>query len=203
MSQSTASLIVSFIALTGVLVTTWWNNWAADKRRREDQLAEEARRQADVDRREQERLEQLRREDWARQRRAVADCVAVLRDEYPPLGNLKIGMDPHIGGDDFPKYIAKGQELLSFYRTIVRSFYVAEIEISNVKVKAALHRLRQTTEDHYEEIIECESCSRDRVGLSAMSTDAIGEGMSEALDDLVTVAAEELLEFQGDDDNDK
>ena len=73
MSQSTASLIVSFIALTGVLVTTWWNNWAADKRRREDQLAEEARRQADVDRREQERLEQLRREDWARQRRAVAD----------------------------------------------------------------------------------------------------------------------------------
>lgn len=85
-SQSGVSLLIAVIALIGVLVTTWWNNKAADKRRRDDQeaadqrrrddqAAEDARRKADDDRRERERLEKLQREDRARQRKAVADCV--------------------------------------------------------------------------------------------------------------------------------
>lgn len=72
------SLLVALIALGGVLVTTWWNNKAADKRRRDDQAAEDARRKADDDRRERERREQLQREDWARQRKAVADCTGAI-----------------------------------------------------------------------------------------------------------------------------
>lgn len=81
-SQSGVSLLVALIALGGVLV----NNRAAEKRRRadqvaadqrrkDDQAAEDARRKADDDRRERERLEQLQREDWARQRRVVAKCI--------------------------------------------------------------------------------------------------------------------------------
>lgn len=67
-SQSGVSLLVALVALVGVLVTTGWNNKAADKRRRadleaadkrrkEDQAAEDARRKADDDRRERERSE--------------------------------------------------------------------------------------------------------------------------------------------------
>jgi len=92
-SQSGVSLLVALVALVGVLVTTWWNNRAADKRRRadqaaadqrrkDDQAAEDARRKADDDRRERERREQLRREDWTRQRRAVADCISVVKEEF-------------------------------------------------------------------------------------------------------------------------
>jgi hypothetical protein len=88
-SQSGVSLLVALVALVGVLVTTWWNNKAADKRRRadqaaadqrrkDDQAAEDARRKADDDRRERERLEQLQREDWERQRKAVADCTGAI-----------------------------------------------------------------------------------------------------------------------------
>lgn len=88
-SQSGVSLLVAIVALVGVLVTTWWNNRAADKRRRadqvaadqrrkDDQAAEDARRKADDDRRERERREQLQREDWARQRKAVADCTGAI-----------------------------------------------------------------------------------------------------------------------------
>lgn len=88
-SPSGVSLIVSLIALCGVIATTWWNNNAADKRRKEDQdvadqrrrddqAAEDRRRKADDDRRDQERLEQLQREDWTRQRLAVAHCIKEL-----------------------------------------------------------------------------------------------------------------------------
>lgn len=96
-SDSGVSLSVALIALIGVLVTTWWNNKAADKRRRDDQVAadqrrrddqaaEDARRKADDARRERERLEQLQREDRARQRKAVADCVNGIFSEMRRTG---------------------------------------------------------------------------------------------------------------------
>lgn len=80
MSQSIVSLLVAGIALVGVLVTTWWNNRSADRRRREDQEAEDMRRRREDARREQERQERLEREDFARQRRAVADFIKNLRE---------------------------------------------------------------------------------------------------------------------------
>lgn len=80
MSQSIVSLLVAGIALVGVLVTTWWNNRSADRRRREDQEAEDMRRRREDARREQERQERLVREDFDRQRRAVADFIKKLRE---------------------------------------------------------------------------------------------------------------------------
>ena len=81
-SQSGVSLLVALIALGGVLI----NNRAADQRRKDDQAAEDARRKADDDRRERERLEQLQREDRARQRKAVADCVNGIFSEMRRTG---------------------------------------------------------------------------------------------------------------------
>ena len=86
-SQSGVSLLVALIALGGVLI----NNRAAEKRRRadqaaadqrrkDDQAAEDTRRKADDDRRERERQDALLREDYARQRKAVADCLRSIRE---------------------------------------------------------------------------------------------------------------------------
>ena len=82
-SQSGVSLLVALIALGGVLVTTRWNNKAADerrrddqdaadKRRKDDQAAEDARRKADDDRRERER----EAEDARRKRERLEDRQA-------------------------------------------------------------------------------------------------------------------------------
>ena len=78
-SQSGVSLIVALIALFGVLITTRWNNAAADKRRKEDQEAEYAMRKADYNQRDREWREQLRREDWQRQRSSIISCVKKMR----------------------------------------------------------------------------------------------------------------------------
>jgi len=78
MPQTFASLLVAVIALVGVLITTWWNNRAADerrtadqadadRRRKDDQAAEDARRGAEEARRERERLEDRQAEDKRRQ----------------------------------------------------------------------------------------------------------------------------------------
>ena len=82
-SDSGVSLLVALIALGGVLVTTCWNNKAADKRRRDDQkaadqrrrddqTAEDARRKADDDRRERVR----EAEDARRERERLEDRQA-------------------------------------------------------------------------------------------------------------------------------
>ncbi|SQI18608.1 hypothetical protein [Corynebacterium jeikeium] len=71
-SQSGVSLLVALVALVGVLVTTWWNNKAADRRRKDDQTAEDARRKADDDRRERER----EAEDARRERERLEDRQA-------------------------------------------------------------------------------------------------------------------------------
>lgn len=74
------SLFGSFVVAGAAIWTNRSNNKAADQRRKDDQAAEDARRKADDDRRERERLEQLQREDWARQRKAVADCIRKMRE---------------------------------------------------------------------------------------------------------------------------
>lgn len=87
------SLLVAFIALFGVLVTTWWNNKRADRRRLADQAAEDARRKAEEERLERERQRQWQREDWARQRYAVADCIKAIhkaeQDWYSQMAALQ------------------------------------------------------------------------------------------------------------------
>ena len=212
-SQSGVSLLVALVALVGVLVTTWWNNRAADKRRRadqaaadqrrkDDQAAEDARRKADDDRRERERREQLRREDWTRQRRAVADCISVVKEEFPPLGNLRVGIPTDQDVSELDIYIDKGTELLSFYRAIVRALNVAELEVSNAQVKMAIRHLMDSTNEEYRELLDAERRGQGEVGVVAMEINAIGPKMEDSLRKLVNVASHEFLDIPRDK-NDK
>lgn len=66
------SLAVAFIALVGVMISTFWSNWAADKRRRQDQEDEDRRR------REERKFEFLNAE-VVRQREEVSRCVSAIR----------------------------------------------------------------------------------------------------------------------------
>ncbi len=207
-SQIGVSLLVALIALGGVLVTTWWNNRAADERRRADQTAadkrrladqaaEDARRKADDDRREQERRDQLQREDLTRQRRAVAECINVFKEEFPELGNLRVGIpvnDPDEDGSKFRQYVVKGEQLLGFYRAIIRGLDFADLEISNARVRTAIRNLRESTNEEYGELLNAEGEGQDPVGVIAMGTNAIGPKMEDSLRKLVDVASQEYLD---------
>ncbi|WP_306515185.1 hypothetical protein [Corynebacterium sp.] len=94
MSQSITSLVVALIALLGVILNNWWadkrrvkDQKEADKRRKDDQAAEDARRKADDNRREWEQLEQLERNEQARQRQAIANCVKAIFLEMQKTSN--------------------------------------------------------------------------------------------------------------------
>ncbi|OIR45767.1 hypothetical protein [Corynebacterium sp. NML130628] len=66
-----SAAVPSVLALFGV----FYNNRKADKRRDKDQAKAEEWREIDNKTREEERLRQVKIEDYARQRRAVSDCI--------------------------------------------------------------------------------------------------------------------------------
>ena len=213
-SQNGVSLLVALVALIGVLAATWWNNKkaderrkadqdAADKRRKADQAAEEARRKADDDRRERERLEQLQREDWERQRRAVADCLAIFKKEFPPLGNLYVSIPTDQDGSVMDIYIDKGIELLAFYRAIMRGLNVAELEVSNTRVQAAIQQLMESCKTEYTDLLEAEGTSLGNVGWAAIKMKAIGSEMEKCSENLVEVTKQELLTTKTEDNSQK
>lgn len=129
-SQSGVSLLVALIALIGVLVTTWWYNRAADKRRKDDQAAEDARHKADDDRRERERREQLRREDWERQRRAVADCIREITKSAAFVSERAAAV--HVQGDGNVETgkLVKATELTRFSVEATSQLTLLDIEIT-------------------------------------------------------------------------
>lgn len=194
MTESIISLIGSTLVALGALCGVFVNNKKADERRKKDQQAENGRRKDEDERRDQERREQLRREDWARQRKAVAECVAVFRDEFPELGNLYVSIenDTEVADSAFLRYMAKGKQLLAFYRKIVRSLNVATIEVSNPRVKRALDQLMKATRKDYAELIDAERNSEGEVGIVAMETNAIGPTMEKALSNLIEVANQQF-----------
>ncbi|MER0082189.1 hypothetical protein ABRP84_08795 [Corynebacterium sp. KPL2861] len=140
-SQSGVSLLVAVITLVGVLVTTWWNNKAADKRRRadqatadqrrkDDQAAEDARRKADDDRRERERLEQLQREDWARQRKAVAECTGSIFTAAQSVHDTIIQVQRDNSMMPFNRVLAeKAMALGRFYREATALLNQCDLEV--------------------------------------------------------------------------
>lgn len=158
-SQSGVSLLVALIALFGVVVATWWNNKAADKRRRDDQTvadkrrrddqaAEDARRKADDARRERERLEQLQREDWARQRRAVADCLREITKGSALVFERAAGVHLHDNGTPEHSKLVKAVELAHFYVEASNQMTLLDIEISQPRVSAQVKVLwEQLTSD--------------------------------------------------------
>ncbi|MGP5620009.1 hypothetical protein [Corynebacterium casei] len=144
-SQSGVSLLVALIALGGVLVTTWWNNKAADKRRRadqaaadqrrkDDQAAEDARRKADDDRRERERREQLQREDRARQRRAVADCVKGIFSEMRRTSTEVLESQLNETADKGAILKKRWIDLETFYWTATTYLNACDLEITEPMV---------------------------------------------------------------------
>lgn len=159
-----------------------------------DQQAENRRRKGENERRDRERREQLRREDWARQRKAVAECVAVFRDEFPELGNLYVSTPKNTTSADavLLRYMAKGKQLLDFYRKIVRSLNVATIEVSNPRVKRAIDQLMEATRKDYADLIDAERNSEGEVGVVAMETNAIGPSMEKELTNLIEVANQQF-----------
>lgn len=147
-SQSGVSLLVALIALTGVLATTWWNNKATDKRRRDDQVAEDTRRRADDERRERERKEALQRDDWARQRLAVAKCLREIMSTAQQVKE-KVAtriIDPTPGSPlsehNYERgKIVKAIELSRFYDTAVANLELLDIEITQPDVSKQIHML--------------------------------------------------------------
>ncbi|MBV7292362.1 hypothetical protein [Corynebacterium sp. TAE3-ERU16] len=156
MSQSVVSLLVSIIALIGVLIATGWNNKAADRRRREDQVAEDARRKADDDRRERERREQLQREDWERQRRAVADCVREITKSSKLASEriLAVYFQGSAGTKEGKWF--KSEELRKFNIEAVDQLVLLDIEITQNRVRQQLYALWEQLERDYSPLVEAQ-----------------------------------------------
>ena len=154
-SQSGVSLLVALIALGGVLVTTWWNNKAADKRRRDDQAAEDARRKADDDRRERERREQLQREDRARQRKAVADCIREISKAAALVTERVAAV--HLNGNGEQGKLVKAIELTRFNIEASNQLTLLDIEVTQPDVSAEIYALWEQIASDYRPLLEARS----------------------------------------------
>lgn len=164
-SQSGVSLLVALVALVGVLVTTWWNNKAADKRRRadqvaadqrrkDDQAAEDARRKADDDRRERERREQLQREDWARQRKAVADCIREITKSAALVSERAAAVHLDGSGSVEQGKLIKAVELTRFNVEATSQLTLLDVEITQPHVSAQLKVLWEQIASDYRPLLE-------------------------------------------------
>lgn len=163
-SQSGVSLLVALVALVGVLVTTWWNNKAADKRRRadqaaadqrrkDDQAAEDARRKADDDRRERERLEQLQGEDWERQRKAVADCTGAIFTAAQGVHDAVIQVQrdkPTVPLDTV--LVEKAMALGRFYREAAAHLNQCDLEVTQPHVSEQIVKVWACIEHDQKEL---------------------------------------------------
>lgn len=147
MSQSIVSLLVAGIALVGVLVTTWWNNRSADRRRRDDQEAEDMRRRREEVRRGQERQDRLLREDFARQRRAVADFIKNLREaESTADGATRKKMFANLRRFQTNKSVREELDLVrvshreEFYVNCLTALQTLELEIQHPAVMVSIKK---------------------------------------------------------------
>lgn len=160
-SQSGVSLLVALIALGGVLI----NNQAAEKRRRadqdaadqrrkDDQAAEDARRKADDDRRERERREQLQREDWARQRKAVADCIREITKSAALVSERAVAAHLDVSGSVEQGKLIKAVELTRFNVEATSQLTLLDVEITQPHVSAQLKALWEQIASDYQPLLE-------------------------------------------------
>lgn len=194
MGESIISFITSLVNAGVRIFDRFTKNDKADNSGKKDRWAEDKERNLDREQRERDRREQQRRDGRSRQREAVKNCVAVFQEDFPELGNLRIGMGFTAEDADagFPKYIAKGKQLLTFHRKIISSLDSALIEVSNQKVKVAINQLKEATRKDYAELINAERKSEGEVGVVAMETNAIGPSMEKALSNLIEVANQQF-----------
>lgn len=163
-SQNGVSLLVALVALIGVVFTTWWNNKEADKRRRsdqdaadqrrkDDQAAEDARRKADDDRRERERQEQLQREDWARQRKAVAECTGAIFTAAQGVHDaiIQVQRDKPMAPLD-AVLVEKAMALGRFYREAAAHLNQCDLEVTQPHVSEQIAKVWACIEHDQKEL---------------------------------------------------
>lgn len=160
-SQSGVSLLVALIALGGVLINNraaeerrHADQDAADKRRNDDQAAEDARRKADDDRRERERLEQLQREDWARQRKAVAECIRQITNSAALVSERAAAAHLDGGGGVEQGKLIKAVELTRFNVEATSQLALLDIEVTQPHVRAQVHALWEQIVSDYRPLLE-------------------------------------------------
>lgn len=196
-SQSGVSLLVALVALVGVLVTTWWNNKAADQRRKDDQAAENARRKADDDRRERERLEQLQREDWARQRKAVAECIGAIFTAAQGVRDAIIQLQrdkPMVSLDKV--LIEKAMALGRFYREAAAHLNQCDLEVTQPHVREQIAKVWACIEHDQKELDgNGEVRSSDIWLAAAKDLQPLSEQTLKGLRELTIVARLSLLEY--------
>lgn len=203
-SQSGVSLLVALIALGGVLI----NNRAAEKRRRadqaaadqrrkDDQAAEDTRRKADDDRRERERQGALLREDYARQRKAVADCLRSIREsEARADGGTRDKLF-----SDLPRYQkqSKARNELDLEGVSLReNFYVeclTAVRILELELPAlceSIARLTSTLGSEIQTLNEKRDKDWNEYVLLIRRSCALTTGMQTRLNDLIDTAKDNL-----------
>lgn len=194
MGESIISFITTLLNAGVRIYDRFTKNDKADNSGKKDRWAEDKERNLDREQRERDRREQQRRDSRARQRAAVKNCVAVFREDFPELGNLRIGIGFTVKDADagFPRYITKGKQVLAFHRKIISSLDAALLEVSNQKVKVAINQLKEATQKDHAKLVNAERKSEDEVGYYAMETNAIGPSMERALSNLIEVANQQF-----------
>lgn len=145
-SQSGVSLLVALVALVGVLVTTGWNNKAADGRRSADQAAEEDRRKVEQCFQYEKWLKQLVVQEKARQRQAVSDFISEIREAERKLDSFSretilSGRNPLDSTNETEFKLRRAFKKEDFYVDILTAVQRLELEITQVEVWEALSKL--------------------------------------------------------------
>lgn len=169
-SPNGVTLLVSFVALFGLLWTTSKNNKAADyrrlcdqtaaderrrldqaaadRRRRLDHQAEEDRRKASERAREAERREELQREDYARQRLAVASTLErIMAGAELVNENLTRGVQEDKPFEELRR--AKALDLYAFLARASALLALLHMEITHPQVSKRIGRLRDEINDSH------------------------------------------------------
>ena len=195
MSQSIVSLLVAGIAIVGVLVTTWWNNRSADRRRRDDQEAEDMRRRREEARREQERQDRLLREDFARQRRAVADFIKNLREaESTADGATRKKMFANLRRFQAKKSAREELDLVrvthreEFYVDCLTALQTLELEIQHPAVMVSIQKFKTVIGAEIQAFEAKRDENWDEYVVSVSETAALSESLQTCLNELITQA---------------
>lgn len=199
MSQSIVSLLVAGIALVGVLVTTWWNNRSADRRRRDDQEAEDMRRRREEERKEQERQDRLLREDFARQRRAVADFIKNLREaESTADGATRKKMFANLRRFQTNKSAREELDLErvshreEFYVNCLTALQTLELEIQHPAVMVSIKKFFAVIGAEIQAFEAKRDENWDEYVVSVSGAAALSEDLQTCLNELITQAKKYL-----------
>lgn len=214
-SQSGMTLTVALIALGGVLITTNWNiraadrrreedqvaadqrrkddQDAADRRRKEDQISEDSRRKRDEENRERERISQLKLDDRARQRHAVAQTVESVMAAAQRVEENSITALLEQGTER--SQFVKAFELSRFFQTATARFALLDIELTQPHVSDQVTRIWGELASRQKEL----SSARDQGGQAwinkAQDMQPLSDSAFQEIRNLTVLTRLSLLEF--------